>query len=397
MLPQLLPALTRIVVEQAGAQSGVVILVGEEGATIAAETESDGGPSVHVEPGRPLGTYRDLPQSVVNYVLRSRQPVLLDDAALDDVFGADEYIRARRPRSLLCQPVLRKGRLVALIYLENNLTTGAFTPARLGVLELLGAQAAISLENALLYQRSQEAIRTRDEFLSVASHELRAPLTSLRLQTNVLERLLDRAPRAPGGTGADPAQWRKAIELFDRQTRRLGQLVDQLLDVSRIRVGRFVLAPEPTDLSELVTDCAGRYREEIDRAGCTLVVDAEPGVVAVADRSRAEQVVVNLLTNAIKYGPGKPIEISLRRDDGVARLHVRDHGIGMRREDQQRVFQRFERAVSARQFGGLGLGLYIARRIVDAHGGQIHVESEPGEGATFTVELPLGGPPAPAA
>ncbi|WP_170319902.1 MASE1 domain-containing protein [Polyangium spumosum] len=241
----------------------------------------------------------------------------------------------------------------------------------------------IEEQHAALYREAEESIRARDEFLSIASHELKTPLTSLSLKLQGLARSLRKAPDL-----ADKIA--PSLDVALRQTRRLNTLVDELLDVSRITQGRLELRIEELDLSAVVEDLLERMQETATRAGCEVRLDLEASVVGRWDRSRLEQVLMNLLSNAIKYGAGKPIDVCVRGDGAQARFWVRDRGIGIPAEDQERIFQRFERAVSVRHFGGFGLGLWIARRIVEAFGGTIVVVSAPGEGSTFTVTLPRG-------
>jgi signal transduction histidine kinase len=179
-----------------------------------------------------------------------------------------------------------------------------------------------------------------------------------------------------------------------RSVERLCKLVDQLLDVSRLAVGRVELQIERGDLRTAAQEAVARLGDEAERNGCTITLRASGPVPAEFDAARIEQVVANLMANAIKYGRGKPIEISVERDTDLGLLRVSDHGIGVPAEQQARIFERFARAVSVREYGGLGLGLFISKQIVDAHGGSIRVESTPGEGATFVVELPLAHVPA---
>ena len=182
------------------------------------------------------------------------------------------------------------------------------------------------------------------------------------------------------------------IEVAARQVARLTRLVDDLLDVSQIGAGRLKLRIEPFDLAQLVREIFSRIEGQLAQARCRLTVVAAEQISGNWDRSRLDQVIVNLLSNAMKYGSGKPIEVELTGSPAGARLQVRDHGIGIALEDQARIFERFERAVSARQYAGLGMGLWIVRKIVAAHGGTIRVDSRPGQGATFTVDLPLKPP-----
>jgi PAS domain S-box-containing protein len=247
----------------------------------------------------------------------------------------------------------------------------------------LAHRVAFAIENARLYNEAQAAVRARDEFLSIASHELRTPLTPLEIG---LQRLL--RPLDGGGAGWPAERVRPALERCERQVRRLEVLIDNLLDVSRISSGRLTLQPEEVDLAEVMRDVATRFADQISASGSKLDLTLTGPVVGQWDRLRLEQVVTNLVTNAIKYGRGRPIEATCEGTATHGLVRIRDHGIGIDPDQISRIFGRFERAVSARSYGGLGLGLYIARQIVDAHGGRIEVESRPGEGSLFTIELP---------
>jgi signal transduction histidine kinase len=167
--------------------------------------------------------------------------------------------------------------------------------------------------------------------------------------------------------------------------------VEALLDVSRIAGGSLALERAPYDLSASIALAASRFRDQAARAGSALEIAVEPGVQVLGDRLRLEQAISNLLANAIRFGAGKPVRVTLLSHDDTTILQVSDQGIGIAPGDQARIFDRFERAVSVRNFGGLGLGLWITRHIVEASGGALRVESAPGRGATFTVELPLAG------
>ncbi|MCP3136745.1 sensor histidine kinase [Pyxidicoccus xibeiensis] len=231
----------------------------------------------------------------------------------------------------------------------------------------------------------QEAIRARDEFLSVASHELKTPLTSLGLRLHAFGRAIEANPES------DVARRHgREVAAMRRQVTRLAELIDGLLDVSRISTGRLKIHREPVDLGALVQEMVARFIPEAERAGC--VLEYQPPAASCVgswDRLRMEQVVSNLLSNALKYGAEQPVHVHVEEEDGRARLWVRDEGIGIDPEAHARIFQKFERAVSERNYGGLGLGLYVVRTLVEAMGGTIRVESQPGEGATFIVELPL--------
>ncbi len=236
----------------------------------------------------------------------------------------------------------------------------------------------------VLATRLADAVRSRDELLSIASHEIKTPLTSLQLRLDSLARELK-------GYGTPP-QALANLEKAQRQTVRLGGLVEDLLDVARLGSGRFCPQRDRQDLTQLVREVVDRFALDAQVAGCAVTLRASPGVTAGFDRLRMDQVLSNLLANAIKYGEGRPIRVDLGAQDGIARIAISDHGMGIAEADRARVFGRFERAVSARHSGGLGLGLFISRQIVEGHGGAIHLRSVLGEGSTFTVEFPLGAP-----
>jgi signal transduction histidine kinase len=179
-----------------------------------------------------------------------------------------------------------------------------------------------------------------------------------------------------------------SLQVIQRQAKRLGVLIEQLLDVSRLRRGRIELDREDVDLAEILREVSGRLAGSLSLAGCTIGLSTPGSVVGRWDRVRIEQVITNLLSNAIKFARSTAIEAGVEVDGDTARLVVRDRGMGIAPVDQDRIFERFERAGPSKHFGGLGLGLYITRQIVEAHGGTIRVASTPGEGSTFVVELP---------
>ena len=286
--------------------------------------------------------------------------------------------------SSLVVPLFARGAVIGTIALLFDESGRMHEPSDLELAEEISRRAVLALENARLYHEAQEAIGMRDDFLSVASHELKSPLTSLQLQAQSLLR------SARKGTLAEMDRDRllTKLELIDKQATRLNRLANDLVDVARIRSGHINLRAEALDVVSVVREVVERFREQIELAGCTVELHGEPMVTIRSDRARIEQVLGNLLSNAIKYGPGKPIDIMIEVDRENVWIAVSDRGIGIAPEHLERIFVRFERAVSARNYGGLGLGLYIVRQIVEALGGTIHVMSRPGAGATFTVVLP---------
>jgi PAS domain S-box-containing protein len=232
-------------------------------------------------------------------------------------------------------------------------------------------------------RRAEEAVRERDVFLSVAAHELRTPLTALKLKIQGLEQLVYKL-LAPETVSRVTPRFHDAI----RQTRRLAELVERLLDVSRIATVRLVLDIEDADLRTIIDHVVRDVTEEAAAARSEVRVSVTGDGRGRWDRRRMEQVVLNLVSNALKYGNGQPIDITLGGDADTVTLAVVDRGIGIAREDLQRIFAPFERAAPVEHFAGLGLGLYITKGIVEAHGGTISATSEPGQGTTLEVRLP---------
>lgn len=238
-------------------------------------------------------------------------------------------------------------------------------------------------EKERLFRELQRALVVRDEFLVLASHEFRTPLTVLRLQVDALAR--SRKAAAPG---LDEKEKRRLTNL-DHQLERLSQMIDRLLDVTMLSNEPLRVVLAPTDLQQLLLGVLERSSEWIAESGCTVKAEPIDEVVGTFDAVRVESIITNLLSNALKYGAGKQVDLSLTQRDGQAVLVVRDRGIGMSAEAQAGLFQKFARAVPTRNYGGLGMGLWIVDQLVRAHGGTVSVTSREGDGATFTVQLPL--------
>jgi len=259
----------------------------------------------------------------------------------------------------------------------------ALADSLFGLQTFMGVAAAtVLLLGAAIAERNR-AVDARDEFLSIASHELRTPLTALSLHLQALFRRLQ-------GTGKGPSreEMQQAVESANRLLSRLAKLISELLEVSRVAAGRLQLTREQVDLLALVRESLLRLERPLADADCRVELQADGTLTGHWDPDRLDQVVDNLISNAAKYGAGKPVVVRLRDLGERVVLEVADRGIGIDRADQARVFERFERAVSRRRFGGFGLGLWIARRVVEAHGGTLTLESELGHGSTFTVNLP---------
>lgn len=237
-----------------------------------------------------------------------------------------------------------------------------------------------------LYEKSQEAIKIRDTFMSVASHELKTPITTIKLQFQLLNKLLKKSEQVP------VASLMKPIDRVDHVVNRLNVLIDDLLDVSRISAGKLSYHPQPINLGDMVSDIIHDLDEEALKKGSVIYFRKEDEIYGEWDRHRLEQVFVNLLTNAIKYGNSNPIFVSMRLEENEAVLEVKDHGLGISKSNLEKIFERFERVGNHNGISGLGLGLWIVKKVLEGFNGSITVESEEGIGSTFRVYLPEAKP-----
>lgn len=326
-------------------------------------------------------------------VLLGGEPVLeprVSEDRLRSMCADDEHCRLLRAlgvQSLLVVPLVARGHVLGAISFVSA-TPERYGPAELALAQELARRAAIAIDNARLYRQAEQAIRLREVFLSVAAHELRTPLLPLQLRLQSLLR------RGRSGATLEPARLLEEVAAAERQTKQLGQLVDQLLDVSNLSAGHpLELRQRRVDLVALVEGVLEGLRPQVEASGSEVRRELRGPAVGWWDARRLEQVVTGLLRNALKFGEGRPIDVRVTPRDGAVQLVVKDHGIGMPESERERLFERFGRGVPVRHYGGLGLGLYLTRRLVEAHGGTISVESRPGQGSTFTVELPVGEAP----
>ncbi|MDC0710953.1 PAS domain S-box protein [Stigmatella sp. ncwal1] len=330
--------------------------------------------AIHRNPGASSPSWEPFRPWELSVPLERRQEAL----------GADRPLVFREDRSVCILPLRVRGRALGTISIVTPPPSRSFHLDEVRLLEELASRAAVAIDHARLHTALQKAILVRDEFLSVASHELKTPLTPLSLKLQVLAREVAQQPET-----AFTRRVQGYIDTGRKQISKLTELIGDLLDVSRIGAGRLQLERQDVDLGALAREVASRFEPAAAQAGSALSVRVEHLCLGSWDSARIEQILTNLLDNALKYGFGRPVSLHVRAEAKQAVVTVMDHGIGIEPAHLSRIFERFERAVSERHYGGLGLGLYITRELVQAHGGSIRVESEPNVRTLFTVELPL--------
>ncbi len=312
----------------------------------------------------------------------------IDDDWMQRAATSPEHLRFMHEihlQSLITVPLIARGRTLGALTLGFTSDSGRhYTPADLNLAEDVAHRAANAIDNARLYREEQELVRSREEFLSIASHELKTPLTILKASAQILSRQVLQSD-------LDRNRITGCAQRLQVQVDRLETLVADLLDASRLQQGRLELRTEPYDLREIAGEILARFQDAPERTeGHRLTLDAPAPVIGLIDPARLDQVLTNLLSNALKYSPGGgEVRLGIHQCDDQALITVSDQGIGITAAEQTRLFQPFSRGDAVRGISGTGLGLYISRQIVERHGGTITVESQPGAGSTFSVRLPL--------
>lgn len=321
---------------------------------------------------------------ISGWSMLNRSAVVIEDIYQDARVPHDAY-RPTFVKSLAMVPIREREPVGAIgNYWARSHRASA---EELRGLQTLANLTSVAMANVQLYDELQQRVRecqaaveARDEFIAIAAHELRTPLTALQLQ---LQGLLLRKE------SVEPGLLSERVSRAIQSGKRLGLLIDGLLDVSQAAQGNLVLETQQLDLVELCRNVVSGFDRAAERAGCALSFDARQAVTGIWDGTRIEQVLAHLLSNALKFGRGMPIEVRVLRRGAEVRLEVQDHGTGIPPELADKLFERFGRAGAVNHYAGLGLGLYLAREIVEAHGGRIRCHSAPNEGSTFIVELPL--------
>jgi PAS domain S-box-containing protein len=296
-----------------------------------------------------------------------------------------KVVRKLELKSYIVVPLSIRGRPFGGIFVASTNPSNNYNNNDLELVVELARLCSTALENASLHWDVRKSFQIRDDFISIASHELRTPITPLKMQIQLLKNQLKRPQNI---SQSDKANLSKLLTDSETQIDRLSKIVENLLDVSRISAGRLVLSFETVNLGDLVNQVISRLSRDLEQANCVVKVAIAQDSIGSWDKRRIEQVVVHFLTNAMKFGRGKTIDVSVENTGPNTSLRITDYGIGIAVEDQAKIFGCFERATSIKSFGGFGLGLYIARKIVEGHDGTISVTSVPGKGSTFTVTLP---------
>ncbi len=433
-LDRLLHRLLGFVIENAGADRGILVLKRDNRLFIEAEGTTDTDSTVVLQ-SIPVDGCRGIPESIVNYVARTNDYVVLDDAANNGKFAHDPYILEKSSKSILCTPIVNQGRMTGVLYLENSLATGAFTKQRLRVLELLSSQVAISIENARLYEglksateeleeynrtleqkveirtkelseeveirkkaeeTAEEANRIKSNFLSTVSHELRTPLTSVlgfariirkKLDESVLPALKLEDTKAAKSLG----QIRDVTEIIIIEGERLTLLIDDVLDLAKMEAGKITWNVQQLSIAEIIDRATSSVSSLLEQKNLQLITTIDDGLPEISgDRDRLIQVVINLISNAWKFTNEGSITIhacliEVTEGHPFIQVGITDTGIGISPEDLEKVFEKFKQVgdTLTDKPKGTGLGLPICREIVDYHGGSIWVDSEPGKGSTF--------------
>jgi PAS domain S-box-containing protein len=328
--------------------------------------------------------------------IREMKPVLYAEVSEEYLNSNDPKVSTRDPfyleqmkklgfKSFMAAPFIVRGKAMGGISVFSSQKERRFNHSDLELLGQITESCAMAIDNSILYNESQKTIKAREEFISVASHELRTPLTSLKLRLDLLTRMVDQADL--------PEELRnKIVPIMSKihpDIQRLSLLVDTLLDISRLNSKKLHLSREHCDFSYLLQEELSRLEPEFKLQGTQLISKIEPNITGLCDAVRIQQIITNLLMNSLKFGERKPVEFSAEKRDDFILLTIKDHGIGISAPDMERIFQPFERAVSDKNFGGLGLGLFITLQIIKAHGGKIDVQSSLGQGTTFIIEIPL--------
>lgn len=310
----------------------------------------------------------------------------LNDEYYQKVSGSPKHLalfRKLAPKCVIVVPLKSLGKLLGTItvsYTQNK----SYSEFDLRLLEDVAIRAGVALENARLYTESKKAIKYRDEFVSVASHELKTPLTSLMLLNQITQKKMEKGELQVH----EDLHWKKTLNEYNVHIKRMSHLVEVMLDITRIQLGSYELNITECDIGDCLNQTCDNLLPQLKSANCPLDIQINGNLVGSFDNMKIQQVISNIVTNSFKYAPGKPIHILAEGLPDTIKMSIRDEGHGIEKDNLQRIFEKFERATSPSDVSGLGLGLYISRIIIEAHGGRLWAESTIDEGTTLHIEIP---------
>lgn len=393
MLDKLLDKLMKILIESAGAQTGILILSHENKLEIVASSAINSC-NLTLHKSIPIENTSLIPLTIINYVARTQEIIILKNATDDSTFFVDSYINQHQPKSILCLPMINQSKLVGIIYLENNLTHGAFRDNHLEILKLLCSQAAISLDNAQLYhdlkeskareQAEKEMNELKSRFLSIASHEFRTPLTTILGTSDLLKHYSQNWTQDKRNT---------YLDRINNNVQNMVDLLDEILFLSKGEAGKTEIRLELIDLIDFCQESVNSAQLGA-KSGQAINFSFPDKLINVSlDRKLLQHILVNLLSNAVKYSfPDSVVRFDLTFENDEITFQIQDKGIGIPEEDLQQLFESFHRAKNVGKLPGSGLGLSIVKQSVNLHGGKITVQSQENVGTTFTVVIPVREP-----
>lgn len=287
--------------------------------------------------------------------------------------------------SHLFVPLKSRGEVLGVITMASMDPDFSYSAEDALFIDEIASRAGISVDKARLYSEAQKAINTRDEFLSIASHELKTPLTSILLNLQLaLKKISNVKTDSP-----DVEKIKKMVEVSINQSRRMSLLINDLLNVSVMSTGRLKMEKEKVELNGLIEEILQKFSLEAKKNGIKINFKSDNDITGFWDKIRLDQAISSLISNSIKYGNKKPVTITAKKEGKKAVIKIQDKGIGIRKSDIGIVFNRFGRGEVSNRYPGLGVGLYICKQIIDAHKGKIDVKSDIGRGSVFTIRLPL--------
>lgn len=407
-LGQLLKKLIKLLIKNAGAQEGYLLLKSENEFLIEAEYNIEKENSIMILNGENYKGSNKLSESIINYVIKTKENVILNNTENSDIFVNDYYIKVKKPKSILCTPIIYKNKLMGVLYLQNNITSNVFVEARIRIVKLLGTQAAISIENAFMYKKIKEVNnglekdiisnskllnealehdKLKNEFFANLSHEFRTPLNLILSSQQMLNLYINNNTLAENEFKIE-----KYNNSMKQNCYRLLRMVNNLIDITKIDAGFFKINIENRNIIKLVEDITLSTVPYVEERGLKLVFDTDIEEKVIAcDEDAIERIILNLIANAVKFSKqGGEIFVSILNNENSILIKVKDSGIGIPKEKQDVIFDRFvqvDKSLS-RAREGSGIGLALSKSLIELQGGKITVNSNLGEYSEFIIELP---------